>query len=285
MCSINKFLKDVFALPIKGVRRAEHRYGCAFQFLVGGKLNMSQMVKLSRELSVRAVFVAATMLFNAAVFAAVTPDLNALQPGQWGMTDRLATPTVSTLDPCPARNCSYSGSDGQVDIMTAWNGGAYDTNRDRLIVWGGGHNNYGGNEVYVFNIATMAWQRLNDPTITTTADRADCTPKQVTDGTCVGGQNTTNFYHDGKPSQRHTYSALAYAASVDRFFSMARGSAFGSGGSSGLDVDSFDFGTLAWKSDWQKSPGNGTYGTLAAYHSGTGKIWYQSCASSVDARK
>jgi hypothetical protein len=38
--------------------------------------------------------------------------------------------------------------------MAAWGGGAHDTKRDRLIVWGGGHGDYGGNELYAFDVNT-----------------------------------------------------------------------------------------------------------------------------------
>src|SRR3990172_7447090 len=30
------------------------------------------------------------------------------------------------------------------DFFFQWSGGAYDTKRDRLIIWGGGHADYGG---------------------------------------------------------------------------------------------------------------------------------------------
>jgi len=51
--------------------------------------------------------------------------------------------------------------------MTAWSGGAFDTTRDRLVVWGGGHADYPGNELYVFDLGTLRWQRLTDPSPTT----------------------------------------------------------------------------------------------------------------------
>ena len=176
------------------------------------------------------------MLFSAVVYAAPL-DLDTLQPGQWGMVENSK---LSALDPCLARNCSYSGSDGQAHVMGAWNGGAYDTTRNRLIIWGGGHNNYGGNEIYTFDVATLRWTpRVTEPSIVLPQDRADCFPAGVSG--CTGGSNASGYYSDGKPASRHTYNALAYAANVDQFFSMARGSAFGSSGSSGFDVDSFNF--------------------------------------------
>jgi len=51
-------------------------------------------------------------------------------------------------------------------VMVAWSGGVFDTDRDRLVVWGGGHSDYGGNEVYAFgplSSDTPRWERLTDP--------------------------------------------------------------------------------------------------------------------------
>src|SRR5215467_3275959 len=50
-------------------------------------------------------------------------------------------------NPVPPGNPAY--------LMRAWSGGAYDSKRDRLIVWGGGHGDYGGNEIYAFDVNTL----------------------------------------------------------------------------------------------------------------------------------
>src|ERR1043165_5863805 len=39
-------------------------------------------------------------------------------------------------------------------VMVAWSSGVYDTDRERLVVWGGGHSDYAGNEVYAFGPLT-----------------------------------------------------------------------------------------------------------------------------------
>lgn len=215
-----------------------------------------------------AAFIVLPVAAAAGPLAAAAGPLDTLQPGEWYMAPNT---NVSALDPCPARNCSYSGTDGQANMMGAWNGGAYDTTRDRLIVWGGGHNDYGGNEIYTFDIATMAWSMVIGPTITTPADRSD-----------GPGTNSTNYYHDGRPASRHTANALEYAANVDRFFSLAVGATYGSNPGQGFNVDSFDFNSNTWKTDWEIGPGNvyGSNGTIAAYHPGTGKIWYHASLNS-----
>ena len=84
----------------------------------------------------------------------VTPPaqspLDSLQAGQWyeAPNSKLSSVYPSPLPP-----------GDPIDIMLAWNGGAFDTARNNLIIWGGGHGNYGGNEIYTFNIGTLAWAR------------------------------------------------------------------------------------------------------------------------------
>jgi hypothetical protein len=49
-------------------------------------------------------------------------------------------------------------------VISAWSGATVDTKRNRMIIWGGGHNNYWGNEVFSLNLNS------NPPTLT--LDRA-----------------------------------------------------------------------------------------------------------------
>lgn len=50
------------------------------------------------------------------------------------------------------------------DMIMAWSGGAYDTRKHRLLVWGGGHSAYAGNEIYAFEMVDGKWVRLTEPT-------------------------------------------------------------------------------------------------------------------------
>ena len=82
--------------------------------------------------------------------------------------------------------------------IVAWSGGAYDSRRDLFLVWGGGHSDYAGNEVYAFDLASRKWRRLTEPSV---ADRA-----------------RTPAYPDGQPRARHTYNYIEYVPSIDRLF-------------------------------------------------------------------
>jgi hypothetical protein len=126
----------------------------------------------------------------------------------------------------------WPSSSNPENIINAWNGGAYDTKRDRLIVWGGGHADYAGNEVYVFDMNTLKWTRLNEPS-------------------SFGGDpnNTSNIrvHGDGAPVSRHTYIALQYIPQIDRFYVGSAGALWRvAHGDPGTYL--FDFDTLRWTS-------------------------------------
>ncbi len=52
---------------------------------------------------------------------------------------------------------------GPHSIIEAWNGAAFDEARLKLYFHGGGHQDYGGNEVYEFDLRRARWNRLTDP--------------------------------------------------------------------------------------------------------------------------
>lgn len=93
-------------------------------------------------------------------------------------------------DPDPTGSCN-----GMID---AWSSGWGDTTRNRLCAWGGGHNDYSGNEVYCYDLGTKKLTRLDNP--------SNPSP------TCSAA------YSDNTPSSRHNYGGLAYMPNVDRVF-------------------------------------------------------------------
>lgn len=89
-----------------------------------------------------------------------------------------------------------AGYDGSVSGgIYAWSSGAYDTSRDRFMIYGGGHMDYGGNEIY--GILPFA----ATPSIT------------VVNAGSPTWTETVHQYADGKPSARHTYDGLVYVPS------------------------------------------------------------------------
>ncbi|NND64518.1 MAG: hypothetical protein HKM24_01020, partial [Gammaproteobacteria bacterium] len=193
-------------------------------------------------------------------FAQFCPaDVTQLQPGYWC---EVANSKVEVLDPCPG-GCNYTGFYGQEGVMLVWNGGAYDTQRDRLIVWGGGHGGYGGNELYAFDVNTLAWTRVTDPSTNINNAR-------------------TNTYPDGEPRSRHTYAYLEYLPNVDEFISFGGSGPWEDGGGEFTrELSSFDFNTGLWSYNRTAVPSGGSMiGALAAYDSITGYVWFTATQAS-----
>ncbi|HVJ17456.1 MAG TPA: hypothetical protein VM686_18645 [Polyangiaceae bacterium] len=92
--------------------------------------------------------------------------------------------------------CANSGCGG----IFSWSSGAYDSLRERLIVFGGGHSDYFGNELYALSLSDLTMTRLTDPGLPLAPD---CAPS-----TAEGTQ----------PSSRHTYDTLLYVEHADRLF-------------------------------------------------------------------
>jgi len=178
-----------------------------------------------------------------AVFAG---PLDTLQPGQWY---EAPSTLMKSVDPCPSNNCSYSGS--QKNVINAWNSAAFDTLRNRLIVWGGGHVDYGGNEIYAFNIDTLSWSRLTNPS-TNIADDVDP-------------------YPDGRPNPRHTYGTEVYIPTVDRFW--VAGASLWETGSCNGNVWMYNFNASPPESGWEdQGSGHADCGGLAAYDPGKDRV-------------
>ena len=144
-------------------------------------------------------------------------------------------------------------------VMTAWSGGAYDTKRDRLIVWGGGHSDYSGNEIYVFDMNTLKWSRLTEPS------------------TDVGGNESSGEYPDGNPRSRHTYNYIQYVPSIDRFCTFGGHGLYPSGQIGTDKTHAFDFESLTW-SRLANTTSFGI-GAFSAVDASTGHVWVQGTES------
>ncbi len=191
----------------------------------------------------------------AVVCVAQADPIDDLQPGQWY---EFPNSKMSAKDPCPTNDCAYSGTTHQPSVMDAWAGGAYDTSRDRLMVWGGGHGDYGGNEVYAFDVNAGTWSRLTEPSVPKA-----CTPTDPAD-----------IYPDGRPSATHTYDHLEYLPTLDAFVTFGIGN-FGTCGIGGapntfaLDLKTNQWSQLAARPDQTDEKEYGEFTAL----DGKGNIW------------
>jgi hypothetical protein len=130
------------------------------------------------------------------------------EPGHFAVVPGSALRPVLVRDGefefCGAINCSRSAA-----VLGAWNGGAFDSSRGEFRLHGGGHADYGGNEVYTFDFSTLKWKRETDP--------------QPLTGPLMGDSN-----HDGiadacpapaaGPPATHTYEGFLYVPKIDRYW-------------------------------------------------------------------
>jgi len=99
-------------------------------------------------------------------------------------------------------------------IIEAWSSFAWDPNRGDLILFGGGHANYPGNDVYRWHGTTRLWERASLPSQITQDDLGNW---MAIDGP------------DAAPIAAHTYDNNLFLPLIDRFIVLG-GGAFNSGG-------------------------------------------------------
>ena len=132
-------------------------------------------------------------------------------------------------------------------LLGAQTGGAFDTKRSRLVVWGA-NRYYKGNELYVFDVDTLQWSRLTDP-----SDPICVAPSEGEDQTYYCKYEPTGYYQDGNPRSRNTNNRLEYIPSIDRVCSFG-GLSMHASGIRTMHVDCFNFDTLEWEEIARDNP-------------------------------
>lgn len=99
-------------------------------------------------------------------------------------------------------------------IITAWSSFGWDSNRGNLLLYGGGHANYRGNEVYLWRGATQRWERASLPS----EMRQDA----------LGNWNAIDSA-DAAPASAHTYDNTIFLPRLDRMLLLG-GAAYNNGG-------------------------------------------------------
>ncbi len=175
-------------------------------------------------------------------------SISSLQPGHWY---KVPNSHLEDVSPTPF--------DSRVrNVINSWSGGTFDTKRDNFIIWGGGHGDYWGNEIYTFNVDTLKWKRVNNPYLPA---------KNFPWGT------TATILPDGSPGSRHTYDGLVYLPNQDRLWESG-GSVWRSG--NGVhDTEEFNFNTLKW-SHMASAP-HAADGVATGYDPVTGHVFMVWC--------
>lgn len=101
-------------------------------------------------------------------------------------------------DVMPGKQQTEWGTVGPISVLIAWNNIAFDGKN--LYAHGGGHSDYGGNEVYRFSLANLKWERVIEPAPYPARILKD------PDGTASKNPARCPAPVDGPPST-HTYDA------------------------------------------------------------------------------
>ncbi len=213
----------------------------------------NKLVKLLRKKTIRSCTFLTIFIYSYTLHAG---PIEELQPGHW-----VEIPNTNLSQVYPSFiPTEIWGNSGPSSIMQAWSGGAYDTKRNRLIVMGGGHQNYGGNEIYAFSIDTLTWERLTE--------QSNPAPK------------CENYMPDGRPGTGQTYNKLQYSVLTDSFIRFS-GAFWGSACPfemyrlSSQTTDIFDFSLNEWHIGVLQpdSGGDSSTGRVTATDPVTGHIW------------
>jgi hypothetical protein len=169
-------------------------------------------------------------------------SIDSLGAGEW--LELPNTKIRSVLPTTPQRG-------DPVNIVEAWSGGAVDPLRSRVLIWGGGHNDYWGNEVYALDLDTFSMDRIVDPSPTTAQS------------------NCSSSLPDGTPVSRHTYGGMSYISHADRLFSV--GGSMAPCGSADMVTWTYDFSSRRWEA-LNTSPLGVDFGFMAAYDAQTRSV-------------
>ncbi|HKO90923.1 MAG TPA: hypothetical protein VJU61_07220, partial [Polyangiaceae bacterium] len=196
--------------------------------------------------------------------AASTDGGSALCPGL-GWCE-LTDTKLRSVCPDPNKYSAIQANEGCGGVINDWSGGSVDQKRNRLLIWGGGHRGYFGNEVYALDLNVLKLLRLNDPSDITGVDLNQCTSPEA--------------YADGRPSSRHTYDGLAYLPDSDEMFALA-GSGIPCGyavqGTWTLDLDSVSAAPPGKAAPWTQHrptpfPTKASFGVVADYDPNTKRV-------------
>lgn len=184
---------------------------------------------------------------------------------------QVSTTTFSSAWPTGSVAVPNAGTSPKA-VVSAWSSVAWDSTHDQLIAWGGGHANYQGNEVYLWNAATGAWS-------------LGSLPSRLYNG------GAANFYvvDSAAPQSAHTYDNNLYLP-VNNLFMTLGGAAYNTGGNFATATCTADFSCTnvtragPWMWDPEKADSTKVGGTTGSgYDPSTvgGNMWFNRAASLV----
>jgi Bacterial Ig-like domain (group 2) len=160
------------------------------------------------------------------------------------------------------------------NVIRAWSGAIADTTANRLLIWGGGSDDYYGNEIYSLNLAAnpITLTRLKDPTVPTNYSNSENCVESIPPGTS-----------DFAPNSRASYGGMAFLPGADVMY-ILNGSAACRQSNGSTATWTISLNNLSNASSWVHedvtltgpkpgSNGGAPYGNVAAYDPNTGLVF------------
>lgn len=169
---------------------------------------------MSRRLS----FIGATLLFGLIGLVAEATAPTSPSPSSPASLAEVARalgtgwvefPHTTITSVLPSHTETEWGTLGPTGVIRSWNGAAYDAASGEWYFHGGGHADYGGNEVYRFSFRDLSWKRLTKPSRYPPRARD---PNVSLDQRCP-------YPLDGPPSM-HTYNGKVFSPKSRTMFMM-----------------------------------------------------------------
>lgn len=157
---------------------------------------------------------AASQLAMTAAQTSLVDTLAALPEGQWLLASLNRYSDVWAPEELRPLDVNGMGATAPSKIIAAWSSFAWDSNRGDLILYGGGHANHPGNDVYRWRSGTRLWERA-------------ALPSEITRD--ASGNFTAIDGPDAAPAAAHTYDNNIFLPTLDRFLTFG-GAAYNNGG-------------------------------------------------------
>lgn len=138
--------------------------------------------------------------------------LESMPEGEWAKAN--LNEFSDAWAPAELRPLFGSGNPTPSKIILAWSSFAWDSNRSNLILYGGGHANYRGNDVYIWRGSTRMWERASLP--------SEMKRDSLGNWNAIDGA-------DAAPASAHTYDNNVFLPILDRMLVLG-GAADANGG-------------------------------------------------------
>jgi hypothetical protein len=164
--------------------------------------------------------------------------------------------------------------------IMAYSGGWYDPQHHQFCIFGGGHWNYSGNEVWCLDITSLTWREMYVPDVVTNQEDDQGAYKNYNNSRYPGAlfNPAGEPIENTNPMSKHTYDQMEYVEGLGPV--VWGGYSWGDGGQGWCelckDTWSFNFSSASWQYHYNGSnpSPNSAAGVGASAYSSADKLLY-----------